>query len=96
MVWEYLTLQAAWAWNKSVTVQGQPKQVVGWLVELVGRDPLVGLGEICNAVGRDGWELVSAIPMTGHSAVSTSAFVANDARGRTTDAITLFFKRPLG
>ena len=38
------------------------------------------LADQCNTVGRDGWELVSAVPLT-------------EARGRT-QAVNLIFKRP--
>ena len=38
------------------------------------------LAEQCNVAGREGWELVSAVPL-------------NDIRGRT-EAVSLIFKRP--
>ena len=50
--WEYLTL----------SIEYDRKTHKNWVVEFAGRPPLVGLQEILQAYGADGWELVGLAP----------------------------------
>ena len=77
--WEYLTIHIRY-----------DKKRKNWVVEYAGKPPLVGLQEMLEAHGSQGWELVSLTPEHFEAAPGFGKWYVDPAAYRAT------FKRPVG